>query len=278
MNTAESLGTVTNAQSSLKNANYWKEHYVTEMDAEEIERNIKLIYFVSGGKKFELLYFEKGKDAPNILISQGSAGHSYVFAELSYLMHLQGYNVFIMPKHGGPEVSIIRNLLNQGFDMYAADWGTPGRYDKEPTVGHYVNSYLDSSVDHIRKHTNSEKVSILGYCWGGDLALMYAALHPEKVANVVTLATPGDFSLDDGLLALWTRNIDADAIVEAFGNAPSMMLNTAFVLRSPLDLFHKYQHFFEKPHDLESMRQFFARDVALRQPTCNRRDLQKVCE
>lgn len=101
MNTAESLGTVTNAQSSLKNANYWKEHYVTEMDAEEIERNIKLIYFVSGGKKFELLYFEKGKDAPNILISQGSAGHSYVFAELGYLMHLQGYNVFIMPKHGG---------------------------------------------------------------------------------------------------------------------------------------------------------------------------------
>lgn len=162
-----------------------------------------------------------------------------------------------------PEVSIIRNLLNQGFDIYAADWGTPGGYDKELTVGHYVNNYLDSSIDHIRKHTNSEKVSILGYCWGGDLALMYAALHPEKVANVITLATPGDFSQDDGLLALWTRNINADAIIDAFGNAPSMMLNAAFGLRSPLDVLHKYQHFFEKPRDLEAIRQFFATEMWL---------------
>ncbi len=70
-------------------------------DADEIARNIKLAKFVSGGEEFELVYFEKGKDAPNILISPGSAGHSYVFAELGYEMHLKGYNVFIMPKQGG---------------------------------------------------------------------------------------------------------------------------------------------------------------------------------
>src|SRR4030066_1251176 len=85
----------------MKNPNFWKDHYVIEGNPTEIEKNIKSAIFNSGDEKFELIYFEKGKKAPNILISQGSGGHSFVFAELGYLMHLNGYNVFIMPKHGG---------------------------------------------------------------------------------------------------------------------------------------------------------------------------------
>jgi hypothetical protein len=42
---------------------------------------------------------------PTFLISQGSGGHSYVFAELAYRVHLWGFNVFIMPKHGGRTVN-----------------------------------------------------------------------------------------------------------------------------------------------------------------------------
>lgn len=157
-----------------------------------------------------------------------------------------------------PQVSIIRNLMQHGLDIYATDWGTPAAYDKELTVGHFVNNYLDSSVDHIIKHSKTDKVSLFGYCWGGDLSLMYASLHPDKVNKVVTLATPGDFSLDNGLLALWIRSINADAIVDAFGNAPSMLLNAAFALRSPVDLMHKYPHFFlEKQRDWQSILEFF---------------------
>src|SRR5215469_2102119 len=101
-----------------------------------------------------------------------------------------------------PEVSVVRNLLKQGFDIYATDWGTPSVYDKDLTIGHFVNSYMDKSVDLIRETTKSDKVSLLGYCWGGDLVLMYAALHPEKVKNVITVATPGDFGADHTLLSL----------------------------------------------------------------------------
>ena len=85
----------------MKSASYWKNHYVLETDADEIERNLRLTSFTSGARSFELLYFEEGENSPNILISPGSAGHSYVFAELGYQMHLRGYNVFIMPKQGG---------------------------------------------------------------------------------------------------------------------------------------------------------------------------------
>lgn len=89
----------------MKDRNYWKKHYVVYADADEIEKKIKLANFVSGGNEFELPYLEKGKNAPNILISPGSAGHPYVFAELAYEMHRRGYNAFIMPKQGGHTVS-----------------------------------------------------------------------------------------------------------------------------------------------------------------------------
>jgi polyhydroxyalkanoate synthase subunit PhaC len=162
-----------------------------------------------------------------------------------------------------PEVSVVRNLLKQGFDIYATDWGTPSAYDKDLTIGHFVNSYMDKSVDLIRETTQSDKVSLLGYCWGGDLVLMYAALHPEKVKNVIVVATPGDFSADDTLLSLWTKNMNVEALLDAFGNAPSVLINAAFQLRNPIENIHKYPHFFEQPHGLESTLEFLATETWL---------------
>jgi poly[(R)-3-hydroxyalkanoate] polymerase subunit PhaC len=162
-----------------------------------------------------------------------------------------------------PEVSVVRNLLRQGFDIYTTDWGTPSAYDKDLTIGHFVNSYMDRSVDLIRETAKSDRVSLFGYCWGGDLVLMYAALHPEKVKNVITIATPGDFSVDDTLLSIWTKNMNVEALLDAFGNAPAIMLNAAFELRNPIENIHKYPHFFEQPHGLESTLEFFATETWL---------------
>jgi polyhydroxyalkanoate synthase subunit PhaC len=165
-----------------------------------------------------------------------------------------------------PNSSIVRNFQEQGFDVYTTDWGTPSIYDKDLTVGYYVNNYLAKAVDYILEHSNSEKVSLLGYCWGGDLALMLAALYPEKIKNIVTFATPGDFSIDNNLLSVWTKSINADAVVDTFGNTPGAFINSSFLLRSPIDVLHKYPHFFlggSKPKDLESIIQFFATETWL---------------
>jgi len=162
-----------------------------------------------------------------------------------------------------PKVSVIRNLLNQGLDIFATDWGTPSVYDKNLTIGHFINNYIDKSVDYIRRITKSDKVSLFGYCWGGDLALMYAALHPEKIKNLTTVATPGDSDLDDSLLSVWTRSVKEDYILDAFGNVPGMLLNSAFNLRRPIEYSHKYFHFFEQPHSFESIAEFFATEIWL---------------
>ena len=162
-----------------------------------------------------------------------------------------------------PEVSVVRNLLNQGLDIFATDWGTPSAYDKSLTLGHYVNKYMDKSVDLIRKITNSDKVSLFGYCWGGNLALIYAALHPEKVKNLITIATPGDFDLDNSLLAVWTKALKENYLLDAFGNLPEVVLNAAFILRNPIEYSHKYFHFFEQPRGLESIAEFLATETWL---------------
>jgi polyhydroxyalkanoate synthase len=162
-----------------------------------------------------------------------------------------------------PEVSVVRNLLNQGLDIFATDWGTPSAYDKSLTLAHFVNKYMDKSVDLIRKITNSDKVSLLGYCWGGDLALMYAAIHPEKVKNLITIATPGDFDLDNSLLAIWTKAMKEKYLLDAFGNLPETVLNAAFILRNPIEYSHKYFHFFEQPRSLESIAEFLATEIWL---------------
>ena len=112
-------------------------------------------------------------------------------------------------------------------------------------------------MDLIRRITKSDEVSLLGYCWGGDLALIYSALHPEKVKNLITIATPGDFDLDNLSLSVWTKSMNEDCILDTFGNVPGMLLNSVFNLRRPIEYVHKYFHFFEQPRNIESIIEFF---------------------
>ncbi len=72
-----------------------------------------------------------------------------------------------------------------------------------------------------------------------------------------------DFDLDNSLLSIWTRSMKEKHILNAFGNVPSMLLNTAFNLRRPIEYSHKYFHFFEQPRDLESIIEFFATETWL---------------
>jgi alpha-beta hydrolase superfamily lysophospholipase len=119
---------------SARDPTYWKQHYVVASDADEIERHIERTTFCSSGRPFELIYFETGEAAPTILISQGSGGHAYVFAELGYHLHLRGFNVCIMPKQGGVTISEllprhqdalrhIRTLFNDQIGVFAEGLG-----------------------------------------------------------------------------------------------------------------------------------------------------------
>jgi polyhydroxyalkanoate synthase subunit PhaC len=92
---------------------------------------------------------------------------------------------------------------------------------------------MDRAVDFIRRQTHMEKINLMGICMGGTFSVMYAALHPEKVKNLVTTVSPTNFDTDQGLLHTWMRDMDIDKMVEAFGNIPGDLLNFAFLLLNP---------------------------------------------
>ncbi len=142
-----------------------------------------------------------------------------------------------------PDRSLIRKLLSLGMDIYVIDWGYPTRADRYLSLNDYVNNYIDGSIDFIRKTHKIKQVNLLGVCQGGTMSLMYAALHPEKVKNLVTLVTPVDFNIQEGLLFKWAKHLDIDKIVDANGGiVPGDFLNFAFDMLKPTAKTKKFQN------------------------------------
>ncbi|MCE8426911.1 MAG: class III poly(R)-hydroxyalkanoic acid synthase subunit PhaC [Candidatus Methanoperedens sp.] len=146
-----------------------------------------------------------------------------------------------------PDKSVIKKLLEEGFDVYVIDWGYPSGTDRYLTLDDYVNGYLNNSVDKIRERSGLDKITLLGVCQGGTFSVMYAAEHPEKVQNLVTLVAPVDFNTDKGILNLWAKSLDVDKIVDYYGIVPGDFLNSAFLLLDPFRLMiDKYVGMFDR--------------------------------
>jgi polyhydroxyalkanoate synthase subunit PhaC len=138
--------------------------------------------------------------------------------------------------------SYIKKLLSAGLDVYLIDWGFPGKSERFLDMDDYVNGYINNCVDHIRHEHGLDKINILSICQGGTLSVIYSALHPEKVKNLVTHVTPIDFSTNDGLLFRWSRDMDFDLLVEGnHGLIPGEFLNQGFDLLKPMMKVQKHQ-------------------------------------
>ncbi len=143
--------------------------------------------------------------------------------------------------------SLVQNLLEQGIDVYLLDWGYPRRGDRFRTLDDYINGYIDLFVDVIRERHELESINILGICQGGAFSLCYSSLHPEKVANLVTMVTPVDFHIEKGLLNEWSgctygaQSMDVDLVVDALGNVGGDFMNFGYLMLRPFSLgFGKY--------------------------------------
>ncbi len=140
-----------------------------------------------------------------------------------------------------PNRSFIRKLLSEGVDVYLIDWGYPTKVDRYKTMEDYILGNINDCVDFIRTEHELDRINLLGVCQGGTFSLIYSAIHPEKIKNLVTLVTPVDFDCPDGLLFKWAKDMDVDAIVDGFGGiVPGDFLNTGFDLLKPLNKTRKY--------------------------------------
>jgi polyhydroxyalkanoate synthase len=135
--------------------------------------------------------------------------------------------------------SVVRHFVDAGFDTYLIDWGIPTPADRHRTLADYIDGYMVHVVDFVCERAGVDQVNILGYCMGGTMSAMFAALYPQRVRNLIMLAAGIDFATRDGLINVWTDEkwFDVDKFVDAFGNCPAEFLQASFLMLKPISNF-----------------------------------------
>lgn len=132
--------------------------------------------------------------------------------------------------------SLVKNLLAHGEDVYLIDWGYPDGADRWLTLDDYINGYIARAVDAVARHRRVRKINVLGICQGGAFSLCFAAMHPERVQNLITMVTPVDFQTPDNMLSNWVQKLDVDLFVNTLGNVPADLMNLCYLMLKPVRL------------------------------------------
>lgn len=82
--------------------------------------------------------------------------------------------------------------------------------------------------------SSKNKISILGYCWGGIIALIFTSLYSEHIKNLTLMAVPVDLSKDKTILSTWAKSIDVGKLVDEFAHLDGQILDIGFGMRNPL--------------------------------------------
>jgi polyhydroxyalkanoate synthase len=137
-----------------------------------------------------------------------------------------------------PGQSLVEFLLRQGFDVYVMDWAAPRPDEKHLRLDDYVLDFIPECLRRVSADSGIDDVSLIGYCMGGILSTIYAALHADagSLKNLVCFTTPIDFSKME-LFARWThqRHFDVDRLVDSVGNIPPELLIEVFAMLRPAD-------------------------------------------
>jgi len=191
------------------------------------ENKLELLHYDAEAAGIEVA--EEDKESVPILIA-------YALINRPYILDLQ------------KERSVVRRLLEGGHDVYLIDWNEPSRLDQHLTLDDYVNRYMDNCVDVVRERSGHDAINVLGYCMGGTMSVMYAALNPEKVNTLGLMAAGLCFDHTGGVLEEWGSEeyYSPQDVTETFGNVPAEMLDVGFALMDPVENYvSKYIRFAE---------------------------------
>ncbi len=138
-----------------------------------------------------------------------------------------------------PDRSLVGGLAALGHPVYLVDWGVPGPEDAEVGVAEVLLDLLSRALQRVCRHAGSPQAHILGYCQGGTLSAMYAALRPARVASLVALNAPVLFK-DGGRFREFVSHLDVDAAIDADRLVSTDVMGAAFKLLDPMGNWTKY--------------------------------------
>lgn len=158
-----------------------------------------------------------------------------------------------------PGKSFAESLVAAGHDVFVIDWGQPEDEDRFTTFEDVVLHALGRALRVTTRRSGAPVAHVLGYCLGGTLAVLHAALEPARIASLVLVAAPVAFH-DEGLLSRWTRtrSLDTAALVLGAGNVPWQLMQGAFQLLRPTLPLAKAVSLAQKAWDDQFLDGFFA--------------------
>lgn len=157
-----------------------------------------------------------------------------------------------------PGRSLVAALSAAGHPTYLVDWGVPGPEDADEDVGYVLLELLHRSIDRICRHAGAKQVNLLGYCMGGTLTAMYAALRPERIARLLCLAAPVKFS-EGGRFRDFVAHVDVDEAMSD-GVIPVSVMQPAFKMLDPLGNYTKFLGVESAAKDEKTLRRVMARE------------------
>jgi polyhydroxyalkanoate synthase subunit PhaC len=134
-----------------------------------------------------------------------------------------------------PGQSFVEFLTKRGYEVFMLDWDAPRADEKDLGIDDYILDFIPSCVAKVAEISGEPDVSMVGYCFGGVLSLLWAALNPNgPLKNLVTFTTPLNFKAME-MFQAWSdqRFFDVDRLVDTFGNCPAEMLYSAFDMLRP---------------------------------------------
>lgn len=144
--------------------------------------------------------------------------------------------------------SLTESLLGASPATFCLDWGIPEDEDRFVTWDETVMK-LARAVRRVQRDTGSGRVALLGYCVGGTLAGIFAALYPREVAAFINLAGPFDFAHAGILSALTDKRWFDPYAMAAAGNWASLHPQAGLPFTRPTSPLATWVNWLDSLHD-----------------------------
>ena len=134
-----------------------------------------------------------------------------------------------------PGQSFIEFLLKRGYDVYMLDWTPPKPEEKSLRMEDYVLDFIPDCVRRVQQDSGETDVTVIGYCFGGVLSLLYGSIFNDgPMKNLICFTTPIDFR-EMKLFSNFSdrRYFDVDRLVDSVGNVPPEMILSSFEMLRP---------------------------------------------
>ena len=134
-----------------------------------------------------------------------------------------------------PGQSFIEFLLKRGYDVYMLDWTAPKPEEKRLRMEDYVLDFIPDCVRQVQRDSGESDVTVIGYCFGGVLSLLYGSIFADgPMKNLICFTTPVDFR-EMKLFQNFSdrRYFDVDHLVDSIGNVPPEMILSSFEMLRP---------------------------------------------